>query len=102
MIHIKVKGGTAKSDEDLCGTCRQCIAINGRRYCSVLDSGLNGPARIVERVYSCSGYDDKRQPKMHEMEDIAWRIVTKKAGRDAGFVSPKEYKKSYRKEEEGE
>jgi|SRR5271157_2657285 len=102
MIKIKVRGGTAKSDDDMCGTCRQCIQINGRRYCSALDSGLNGPEPIKERVYTCSAYDDKRLPRLHELEDIAWRIVTKKAGRGAGFVSPKEYKKTYKKTEEGE
>ena len=98
MIKFKIAGGTAKSTEHLCPTCRHCFMVNDSQKCTMIDP----PVALRERVYSCSDYEDKRVPKLYDFESIAWVMVTKKASRDAGFVSPKEYKKKYKKDEEGE
>lgn len=105
---IKIQGGTEKSNEDLCKTCRYCNVRNDARYCGELYFA-GGPMPIRKKIYQCSDYDDKRLPTKHDLYDQAWILRTEKGnvGSKVGFVSPQEFKKlvkdgkeDYHKEDE--
>ncbi len=75
-MHLKVHGGTVQhGGESLCTTCRFATIVRGPSLrdeiveCSRLSEGHN---RIRFRVRTCSVYSDRRQPSIHDMEDIAW------------------------------
>ena len=100
-IHNQVKGGTPNyRSQPLCVTCRSATTMQGYSkseyivHCARFDKNVPFP------IYQCSGYDDKRQASVYDMKEIAWVLVTKKMGRDIGFVSAKDYRK--RKEEDEE
>jgi hypothetical protein len=96
MIHGKVIGGTPVSGESLCKTCRAAQVIRGLADSSesVLCRVGSVPARIGMPIIECSLYDDKRQPSRWDMEQIAWVLVTNKAGKAIGFVSAADFQKS--------
>ena len=41
---------------------------------------------FLSKVMECTDYADKRLPCVEDMEEIAWRLRTKKAGTRAGFL----------------
>jgi len=94
MVTIKVKGGTPEGAQSLCVTCRWAHIVNGfgvsqeKIRCCWL--ACNPPVPFP--VSQCSSYDDKRIPSKHDMEKIAWILMTKKAGRTIGFVTAKEFR----------
>jgi hypothetical protein len=45
------------------------------------------PIRIPFPVRECTDYLDKRLPCVEDLEDIAWLLGSKSAGKNAGFVS---------------
>lgn len=92
-LKFKIIGGTNKSSEDLCRTCRNCIEMNEERFCGEM-YGASGPKRIKQKIYTCTSYNDKRLPTKMDLYEQAWILQTNKgrAGRDVGFVSPKEFK----------
>jgi hypothetical protein len=47
----------------------------------------------MEPMAECSEYDDKRQPSLMAMREIAWHVSTDKKKGTAGFYSPKEWDK---------
>jgi len=47
---------------------------------------------MVFPVSECSSYDDRGVPSRWDMEQIAWILVTKKAGRNIGFVTAKQFR----------
>jgi len=44
------------------------------------------PLRIPFRVAECSEYDDKRQPVLWELKQIAWDVHPRENGGKSGFV----------------
>jgi hypothetical protein len=106
MRKIKIQHGTPKHGETLCSTCRNAVILKGMAESEELTTcnRLNGwnSERVPFPVSQCSEYDDKRHPSKYDMEKIAWVLVTKKAGREVGFVSAKEYKAKVEREEENE
>jgi hypothetical protein len=89
MVSIKVKGGTPSGYETLCRTCSRAHIIKGflaseeQIFCQVfyIEREIRFP------VSECTRYEDKRLASKGEMEDIAWFLTTRKAGRSVGFVS---------------
>jgi len=45
------------------------------------------PIRIPFPVRECTDYLDKRLPCVEDLEDIAWILRSKSAGKNAGFVT---------------
>ena len=94
-IVIKVQDGTVRSDtKTLCLSCIHGHVIRGRNneqkiVCGrMMENGLlNFP------VVECNMYQDKSKPSLHDMEDIAWMLVTKKSSHAIGFVDPIEFNK---------
>ena len=89
-MHIKVRGGTAASDEpSLCATCRYATVIKGRSLreeiveCSQL---ADGHGRIAFPVAHCTKYCHRNHPSLYEMESIAWVLRTDASRRAIGFV----------------
>ena len=94
MVAIKVKGGTPQGAETLCRTCRWAHIVRGfgvsqeRIHCH----WLADDPRVPFPVSQCTSYDDKRIPSRRDMEQIAWVLLTKGAGRTIGFVTPKRFR----------
>ena len=89
-MRLKIRGGTANhSDASLCQTCRFATVIKGRRLrdeiieCDRLSHANN---RITFDVSTCSGYADRRQASIREMEEIAWILRSDPKRKEIGFV----------------
>lgn len=50
------------------------------------------PLRIRGEVAECNMYEDRSQPTLHAMREIAWRVSSDKT-RPIGFLSPAEYRR---------
>jgi hypothetical protein len=93
MVTMKINGGTQQGSESLCVTCRWAHIVRGfsasehQVFCRSLYR--HPPVRFL--VSQCSSYDDRRLPSKWDMEKIAWVLLTKKAGRSIGFVTPKQF-----------
>src|SRR5437762_11743375 len=88
MGSIKVQNGTPVGNESMCTTCRYARIIKGFSeseeivFCEVSYQSLRVPFRVRE----CSEYEDKRLPRRYDMEKIAYILLSKRIGRDIGFV----------------
>ena len=89
-MRMKIQGGTANNgDASRCLTCRFATVVTGRTLhdeiveCSRLSGGQN---RITFPVSSCTGYADRRQASIHEMEEIAWILRSDTRRNTIGFV----------------
>jgi len=88
-MRIKVKGGTARSDEpSLCTTCRYATVIKGPRLRDEITRCTEfSPAHTIRfPVVSCSAYSDRRRPSADEMVPIAWVLRVDKKKNPIGFV----------------
>jgi hypothetical protein len=94
MVTIKVKDGTPEGTQTLCVTCRWARIVKGFSSSQQeIHCGWLYRNRLVRfAVSQCSAYDDKRLPSKHDMEKIAWILMTKKAGRTIGFVTAKQFR----------
>lgn len=94
MVTIKVKGGTPEGGESLCGTCRWAHIVKGFGVSQeIVRCGWLAPSpQVAFPVSQCSSYDDKRIPSKHDMEKIAWILLTKETGRSIGFVTAKQFR----------
>ena len=95
----KVIGGTPNHQESRCVTCRWAQIVRSladsseRVYCRAI--GGNARAIVMQQpIIDCNTYDDKRIPSRWDMEQIAWVLITNKAGKSIGFVSAEEFKRS--------
>lgn len=89
-MRIKVRGGTADHGQrSLCETCRWSTVIRGTRLgdeiveCSRLSYRNQ---RVPFPVASCSGYGDRSQAGLREMEEIAWILRSDPRRSQVGFV----------------
>jgi hypothetical protein len=88
-MKVKVRGGTVNhGDAPLCSSCRYALIVKGARLgdeivrCNVL-----GPqVRLRFPVTSCSAYDNRAQPTLWQMEEIAWVLRSSPRGKKVGFV----------------
>lgn len=94
-MRVKIKGGTASSEEpSLCGTCRYATVVKGARLRDeIVHCGeVFGNPRIPFPVLSCSAYSDRRRPSVREMEEIAWILRSDAKKNVIGFVPAKSLK----------
>jgi hypothetical protein len=100
-MRLKLQGGTARDDEPpLCLSCRHATVIRGRNlHDEIIDCGLlhGRSSRITFPVRSCSGYNDRRQPSLWHLEQIAWVLRTSRRTRKIGFVPARELKPDLRR-----
>ena len=85
----KVYGGTPIGQDSKCDTCVYARMIRGyseSEKITICDR-IFEPIRIPFRVRECSDYLDKRLPCVEDLEDIAWVLRSKSAGKRAGFIS---------------
>jgi hypothetical protein len=99
-MRIKIRGGTARDDEpSLCLTCRHATIIRGRNLRDeIIECGLlyRDDSRITFPVAYCSGYSDRRQPTLREMEEMAWVLRTDRRNRLIGFVPARNLRRKER------
>lgn len=94
MVKLKVYDGTPEGGVSLCTTCHWALIRKGFRpseeevYCRLPDP----TQRVTFKVSQCSKYSDVRHATAREMAEIAWILLTKKAGRSFGFVQAKEFR----------
>jgi hypothetical protein len=102
MVTIRVQGGTPEGSESLCRTCSRGHIITGFRaseqevYCRTfyIEREIRFPVR------ECTFYEDRRLASKEDMEQIAWFLTTRKAGRIVGFVSAAQFREDREKESE--
>jgi hypothetical protein len=89
-VRIKIRGGTVDHGQrPLCETCRWSTVIRGPRLgdeiveCSRLSYRNQ---RVPFPVVSCSGYADRRQASLREMEEMAWVLRSDPHRKQVGFV----------------
>ena len=89
-MKIKVREGTADHGQrSLCETCRWSTVIRGRRLdeeiieCSQLSDRSR---RIPFAVATCSDFNERVQPGLREMQEIAWILRTDPHRKQIGFV----------------
>ncbi|PYQ41683.1 MAG: hypothetical protein DMF77_15115 [Acidobacteria bacterium] len=98
MPRIKVFGGTPQhSAPSLCLTCRRATVVKGHSLsseiirCHALDRTMDFPVR------ECDSYDDRSQPSLWDLKEIAWALVTDKRNR-IGFVPRKDWSEALKRE----
>jgi len=81
-MSVKVIGGTPRSDgSSLCMTCRaawhmRTVNLGEVVMCRAFNNGFRINAPVVE----CATYDDKRQPSLYDMQQIAWEVSSRSRG----------------------
>jgi hypothetical protein len=89
-IQLKIEGGTRSDAKHLCRTCRSAVIVKGGAH-SQETAWCQQMGRFVPiKVAECNRYLDATAMTVYEMEQIAWLLITKKAGRQIGFQSPEE------------
>lgn len=85
----KVYGGTPVGQASQCDTCVYARIIRGYSESEkiTLCDRIFQAVQIPFRVRECSDYVDKRLPCIEDLEDIAWQLRSKSAGKRAGFIS---------------
>lgn len=94
MVTLKVKGGTPCGIDSLCRTCTRGHIIKGFRATEeeVFCRFFYIEREIRFAVSECTFYEDRRLASKSEMEEIAWFLTTRKAGRTVGFVSADKFR----------
>ncbi|HET7106320.1 MAG TPA: hypothetical protein VFI38_05895 [Candidatus Acidoferrum sp.] len=89
MVTLKVHGGTLSGTQSLCQNCSRGHVIKGFRASEqeVFCRQFYIEREIRFAVSECTFYEDRRLASKPEMEEIAWFLTTRKAGRTVGFVS---------------
>jgi len=54
--------------------------------------GIYIERKIRFAVSECTFYEDRRLADRTEMEEIAWYLTTRKAGRTVGFISAEKFR----------
>lgn len=92
-IVFKIHRGTAKGGGTLCRTCTNAHVVRGVNNEEFIRCTHGEAIGIRFEVAECNRYYSAALPTLYEMEEIAWRLVTKTGGRSFGFVDAKEFKK---------
>ncbi len=89
-MKVKIRGGTVdRGEPPLCETCRHATVARGRTlreevvFCSEMPFT---DRRVRFAVTSCSGYSDRRHPRLYQMEEIAWVLRSDPTRKTIGFV----------------
>lgn len=93
MVTLKVQGGTISGTQSLCQNCSRGHIIKGFRASEqeVFCRQFYIEREIRFAVSECTFYEDRRLASKSEMEEIAWFLTTRKAGRTVGFVSAEKF-----------
>ena len=95
-MRLKIQGGTVQHGEpSLCVSCRHATVVQGPSlHDRIVDCGqlAGGRSRVPFPVASCTGYSDRRQPTLREMEDVAWVLRTDSRSKRIGFVQARDLK----------
>lgn len=79
----KVRGGTPRGgSESMCKSCRLAQitkGINNQELVLCRAAG-NSLMRVNFPVVECSVYEDKSQPPLYEMQNIAWIVKSRNRG----------------------
>ena len=94
MVTLKVQGGTPSGTESLCRSCTRGHVIKGFRATEeeVFCRFFYIEREIRFAVSECTFYEDRRLASKSEMEEIAWFLTTRKAGRSVGFISAEQFR----------
>jgi hypothetical protein len=78
----KVHGGTPRgnSTESMCKSCRNARVTRGVNNQELIFCMIGHGIRIHFPVTECSVYDNKGQPPLYEMQNIAWVIHSRNRG----------------------
>ena len=89
-MRIKVRGGTVDhGKQSLCESCRWSTIIRGTRLgdtiveCSALSYRNR---RVPFPVTSCSGYGNRNEASLRDMEEIAWILRSDAHRTKVGFI----------------
>jgi hypothetical protein len=94
MVKVRVLGGTPEGSDSLCRTCSRGHIIKGFRATEieVFCNFFYIEREILFPVFECTNYEDRRLATKSEMEDMAWMLTTRRAGRSVGFVTPTQFR----------
>lgn len=94
MVTLKVQGGTPSGADLLCRSCTRGHIIKGFRATEeeVFCRYFYIEREIRFAVCECTFYEDRRLASKSEMEEIAWFLTTRKAGRTVGFISAEQFR----------
>lgn len=94
MVTVNITGGTPEGAQSLCRTCRWVHIVPGfAESQQLIHCRWLRPSLLVRfPVNECGCYDDRRIPSKHDMEKIAWILLTNKTGRSIGFVTAKHFR----------
>ena len=84
----KVYGGTPVGQASRCDTCVYARIIRGYSHSEKITmcDRIFQPMRIPFPVSECTDYLDKRLPCIEDLEQMAWELRSKSAGKRAGFI----------------
>lgn len=94
----KISMNSAKTapGESLCGSCTYAHIAQGHAESErrVMCTYSRAHAQLVSfAVKDCTAYLHRNHASLWHMEKVAWILLTKKAGRTPGFVTPGEFRK---------
>ena len=94
MVTLKVLGGTPAGTDSLCRSCTRGHVIKGFR---AAEDEIFCRFFFIEReirfaVSECTFFEDRRLASKSEMEEIAWFLTSRKAGRSVGFISAEQFR----------
>jgi hypothetical protein len=88
-MNVKIRGGTVNhGDPPLCSSCRYALVVKGARLGDeiVRCNLLGAETHLRFPVSSCSAYENRAQPSLWHMEQIAWVLRSSPGGKKVGFV----------------
>ncbi len=97
MGRVIVKSGTPVTAESLCKTCSNALIRKGfaeSEEQTICLANYEVPDLIRFRIAECTHYNNKTQASLYDMKKIAWVLVDG-SGKQAGFVSNKQFKKQH-------
>ena len=97
---VKILHGTRSCEAPrLCDTCQWGVVRRGaaesdeRIYCTTIRG------EVENRVVECNRYEDRGQPSLYHLSQIAWVLRTDTKREKIGFIRAKEWEKLHEDEE---
>jgi primase-polymerase (primpol)-like protein len=91
-MKLKLYGGTAKGDENLCKDCRHAHRrryANSNEEVTICQAVWERPEQVSGPVAECSSYKRDGETTLEDMKSIAWHISTDKRNGKIGFLDAK-------------
>lgn len=97
---LKIVRGTRSSElPRLCDSCQSGVVRRGASesdehiHCTVTERD------VTMRVVECSRYEDRTQPSLWDMRQIAWILQTDSKRQRIGFLRAKEWERKHEDED---